>query len=92
MVLHSVSVCTLMIAFGRNPPGSGRGLASGGIGGLLRRGQDRGADEVLNKPGRLTDAEFALIRAPPRGRQLYAILLERRPRVGPVPLDIAAPP
>ena len=84
--LHSVSVCTLMIAFGRTLGLEGEDLRQAGIGGLLHDvGKMKVPDEVLNKPGRLTDAEFALIRRHPGDG--HAILLET-PGVGPVPLDI----
>jgi HD-GYP domain-containing protein (c-di-GMP phosphodiesterase class II) len=42
-------------------------------------------DEVLNKPGRLTDAEFDLIKQHPGDG--HAVLLET-PGIGPIPLDI----
>ena len=84
--LHSVSVCTLMIAFGRTLGLESEDLRQAGIGGLLHDvGKMKVPDEVLNKPGRLTDAEFALIRRHPGDG--HAILLET-PGVGPVPLDI----
>ncbi|MBS0368284.1 MAG: HD-GYP domain-containing protein [Proteobacteria bacterium] len=84
--LHSVSVCTLMIAFGRSLGLSGDELRQGGIGGLLHDiGKMRVPDAVLNKPGRLTDAEFEMIKRHPGDG--HAVLLET-PGIGPVPLDI----
>lgn len=84
--LHSVSVCTLMIAFGRSLGLTGEELRQGGIGGLLHDiGKMRVPDAVLNKPGRLTDAEFDLIRRHPGDG--HAVLLQT-PGIGPVPLDI----
>lgn len=84
--LHSVSVCTLMIAFGRSLGLAGEDLRQGGIGGLLHDlGKMKVPDEVLNKPGRLTDAEFELIKRHPGDG--HAVLLET-PGIGPVPLDI----
>ncbi len=84
--LHSVSVCTLMIAFGRSLGLAGDALRQGGIGGLLHDiGKMKVPDEVLNKPGRLTDAEFELIKQHPGDG--HAVLLET-PGIGPVPLDI----
>ena len=84
--LHSVSVCTLMIAFGRSLGLSGDELRQGGIGGLLHDiGKMRVPDAVLNKPGRLTDAEFDMIKRHPGDG--HAVLLET-PGIGPVPLDI----
>ncbi|MBP8265714.1 MAG: DUF3391 domain-containing protein, partial [Zoogloea sp.] len=84
--LHSVSVCTLMIAFGRSLGLVGEELRQGGIGGLLHDiGKMKVPDEVLNKPGRLTDAEFDLIKKHPGDG--HAVLLET-PGIGAVPLDI----
>jgi HD-GYP domain-containing protein (c-di-GMP phosphodiesterase class II) len=84
--LHSVSVCTLMIAFGRSLGLAGEDLRQGGIGGLLHDlGKMKVPDEVLNKPGRLTDAEFELIKRHPGDG--HAVLLET-PGIEAVPLDI----
>ncbi|KAB2963462.1 HD-GYP domain-containing protein [Zoogloea sp.] len=84
--LHSVSVCTLMIAFGRSLGLEGDALRQGGIGGLLHDiGKMKVPDEVLNKPGRLTDAEFDLIRQHPGDG--HAVLVNT-PGIGPIPLDI----
>lgn len=84
--LHSVSVCTLMIAFGRSLGLEGDELRQGGIGGLLHDiGKMKVPDEVLNKPGRLTDAEFDLIRQHPGDG--HAVLVNT-PGIGPIPLDI----
>lgn len=84
--LHSVSVCTLMIAFGRSLGLAGDELRQGGIGGLLHDiGKMKVPDEVLNKPGRLTDAEFDLIKQHPGDG--HAVLLETA-GIGPIPLDI----
>lgn len=83
---HSVSVCTLMIAFGRTLGLAGDELREAGIGGLLHDiGKMKVPDAVLNKPGRLTDEEFALIKRHPGDG--HEILLAT-PGVGPVPLDI----
>ena len=84
--LHSVSVCTLMIAFGRTLGLEGEALRQAGIGGLLHDvGKMKVPDAVLNKPGRLTEAEFELIKRHPADG--HAILLESS-GVGAVPLDI----
>ncbi|MDY0012082.1 MAG: HD-GYP domain-containing protein [Rhodocyclaceae bacterium] len=84
--LHSVSVCTLLVAFGRSLGVAGDGLRELGIGGLLHDvGKMKVPDEVLNKPGRLTDAEFDLIKRHPGDG--HAILLDT-PGVGDIPLDI----
>lgn len=60
---HSVSVCGLQTAFSRALAMSPADIHEAGIGGLLHDiGKTRVADEILNKPGRLTDDEFAQIK------------------------------
>ncbi|WP_374243178.1 HD-GYP domain-containing protein [Zoogloea sp.] len=84
--LHSVSVCTLMIAFGRSLGLEGDALRQGGIGGLLHDiGKMKVPDAVLNKPGRLTEEEFELIKRHPGDG--HAVLMQTE-GIGPVPLDI----
>jgi HD-GYP domain-containing protein (c-di-GMP phosphodiesterase class II) len=84
--LHSVSVCTLLVAFCRS-----RGMDAGttyqaGIGGLLHdTGKALVPDHILNKPGRLTDEEFEVVRRHPRDG--YDIL-SRSAGIGAIPLDI----
>lgn len=84
--LHSVSVCALLVAFCQE-----RGLDSettyeAGLGGLLHdTGKALVPDHILNKPGPLTDEEFAIIRKHPNdGYQI----LKAIPGIGPIPLDI----
>ncbi len=70
--MHSVAVCALMIALGRQ-----MGLDEGvvkplGMAGLLHDiGKMAISDEILNKPGRLTDAEFDKVKShPERGWEM----------------------
>lgn len=64
--LHSVAVCALMIALGRQVGVEGETLRSAGMAGLLHDvGKMAIPDAVLNKPGRLTDAEFDLVKSHP---------------------------
>jgi HD-GYP domain-containing protein (c-di-GMP phosphodiesterase class II) len=57
-----------------------------GLGGLLHdTGKALVPDHILNKPGRLTDEEFAVIKKHPKDG--YDILC-RTPAIGPIPLDI----
>lgn len=64
--LHSVAVCALMIGLGRNLGLEGDTLKSAGMAGLLHDvGKMMIPDEVLNKPGRLTDEEFTTIKSHP---------------------------
>ena len=64
--LHSVAVCALMIALGRQRGVEGEELRSLGMAGLLHDvGKVGIPEEVLNKPGRLTDEEFEIIKQHP---------------------------
>ncbi|BCK87329.1 cyclic di-GMP phosphodiesterase [Sideroxyarcus emersonii] len=65
--LHSVAVCGLMIALGKQLGLSGRDLKDAGIAGLMHDvGKALIPNEVLNKPGKLTDEEFEIIKTHPR--------------------------
>jgi HD-GYP domain-containing protein (c-di-GMP phosphodiesterase class II) len=84
--LHSVSVCTLLVAFCRSRKMDGETTYQAGLGGLLHDvGKALVPDKVLNKPGPLTEEEFALIKKHPRDG--YDILVQT-PEIGPIPLDI----
>jgi HD-GYP domain-containing protein (c-di-GMP phosphodiesterase class II) len=84
--LHSVSVCTLLVAFCRSAGMDAELTRQAGLGGLLHdTGKALVPDEVLNKPGRLTDEEFEIIKKHPKDG--YDILL-KTPQVGAIPLDI----
>lgn len=84
--LHSVSVCTLLVAFCRSVGMDSATIRLAGLGGLLHdTGKALVPDDVLNKPGRLTDEEFDIIRKHPKDG--YDILL-KSPDIGEVPLDI----
>lgn len=64
--LHSVAVCALMIALGRQFGIDGDLLRSAGMAGLLHDvGKMMIPDDVLNKPGKLTDEEFSIIKKHP---------------------------
>jgi len=65
--LHSVAVCGLMIALGKTLGMSGRDLKDVGIAGLMHDvGKALIPNEVLNKPGKLTDEEFEVMKGHPR--------------------------
>lgn len=84
--LHSVSVCALMVAFCKSIDMDSEMTRQAGIGGLLHdTGKSLIPDEILNKPGRLTDEEFDIIKAHPKDG--YDILL-KTPGIGTIPLDI----
>jgi HD-GYP domain-containing protein (c-di-GMP phosphodiesterase class II) len=83
---HSVSVCTLMVAFCRARKMDPETIYQAGIGGLLHdTGKALIPDAILNKPGRLTEEEFAIVRRHPQDGH---DLLVRTPRIGAIPLDI----
>jgi putative nucleotidyltransferase with HDIG domain len=59
---HSVSVCTLLVTFCRYMEMSPEVIHEAGIGGMLHDiGKMRVPDHILNKPGKLTDPEFAIM-------------------------------
>ena len=70
--MHSVAVCALMIALARQLGQGEADVREAGVAGLLHDlGKAKMPLEVLNKPGKLSDAEFDLIkRHPERGHEL----------------------
>lgn len=65
--LHSVAVCALMIALGKQMGLDQALLKDLGMAGLLHDvGKMMIPEEVLNKPGRLTDEEFDIIKKHPQ--------------------------
>lgn len=73
--MHSVAVCALMVALGRRLGLDGELVREAGLAGLLHdMGKARTPLEVLNKPGKLTDEEFAVVRGHPE--QGHALLVE----------------
>ena len=84
--MHSVAVCGLMIALGRVLGLEGEELRQVGLGGLLHDlGKISMPMEVLNKPGKLTDEEFATIKGHPRAGWK---ILKKSNEVSETPLDI----
>jgi putative nucleotidyltransferase with HDIG domain len=60
---HSVSVCTLLVTFCRYMEFSPEVIFEAGIGGMLHDiGKMRVPDHILNKPGKLTDPEFDIMK------------------------------
>ena len=73
--LHSVAVCALMIALSRKLGLDEQETREAGMAGLLHDLGKAGVPlEVLNKPGKLTDEEFALVKKHPE--QGYKLLRE----------------
>jgi len=65
--MHSVAVCALMIALGKQLGLAGEDLKEAGLAGLLHDVGKMMIDEtVLNKPGKLTDEEFNIVKDHPR--------------------------
>ncbi|MDE1989255.1 MAG: HD-GYP domain-containing protein [Betaproteobacteria bacterium] len=65
--LHSVAVCALMIALGKRLGLDGESLRHVGMAGLLHDvGKMLVPEHILNKPGRLTDEEFEIIKSHPK--------------------------
>lgn len=61
--LHAVAVCVLMISLGRQLNFESQELRYAGMAGLLHDiGKAKAPQDILNKPGRLTEEEFAVIR------------------------------
>lgn len=86
--MHSVSVCALQVAFCRALGLDAQAIHDAGVGGLLHDiGKTRVPDEVLNKPGRLTDGEFAQIKC-------HALesrrILEATPGISETAIQVAA--
>lgn len=84
--MHSVAVCALMVALGRVLGLGADELHEVGLAGLLHDlGKAVMPPEVLNKPGKLTDAEFAIMKAHPlEGHRM----LVAAGTLGPIPLDV----
>lgn len=70
--MHSVAVCALMISLGRQLGLDEAECRGAGLAGLMHDiGKALMPLDVLNKPGRLTEPEFAIMRShPSRGHQL----------------------
>ena len=70
--MHSVAVCMLMVALGRQMGLDAKQVKLAGTAGLLHDiGKMVIPNEVLNKPGKLTDEEFAVMKShPERGWEI----------------------
>ena len=73
--MHSVAVCALMIALSRKLGLDEQQTREAGMGGLLHdMGKAMIPLEILNKPGKLTEEEFALVKTHPE--EGYKLLRE----------------
>ena len=84
--MHSVAVCAMMIALARQLGLDGAQTRSAGLAGLLHDlGKARMPMEVLNKPGKLTEAEFGIMKSHPvEGHQMLLAV----GNVDPIALDV----
>lgn len=84
--MHSVAVCAMMIALARQLGLDEAQTRSAGLAGLLHDlGKAAMPLEVLNKPGKLTDEEFAVIKSHPvEGHKM----LQAVGNVDPIALDV----
>jgi putative nucleotidyltransferase with HDIG domain len=84
--MHSVAVCALMVALSRQLGLGDSETREVGMAGLLHDlGKAMTPNEILNKAGKLTDAEFAIMRRHPV--EGHRMLAEAR-AVGDIPLDV----
>ncbi len=84
--MHSVAVCALMTALARQLKMSDELVYQAGLAGLLHDiGKVMIANAILDKPGKLTEAEFNTIKKHPELG--HEILLQGR-AVGAIPLDV----
>jgi len=75
--MHSVAVCALMVALAKQLRLNEAQTRSAGLAGLLHDlGKAVTPDEILNKPGKLTDEEFGVMRQHPLAG--HALLKEAR--------------
>lgn len=84
--MHSVAVCAMMIALARQLNLDEAQTRSAGLAGLLHDlGKARMPMEVLNKPGKLTDAEFAIMKShPAEGHKMLVAV----GNLDPIALDV----
>ncbi|MDR2637084.1 MAG: HD-GYP domain-containing protein [Zoogloeaceae bacterium] len=85
---HSVSVCALMVAFARGLEMSRQTIRDIAMGALLHDvGKARIPDAILNKPSRLTEAEFIKMKD---HVQQSILILQQTPGLVPAAMQVAA--
>lgn len=84
--MHSVAVCALMIALGKQLGLNSADLKEVGLAGLLHDvGKMMIPEDILNKPGKLTDEEFEIVKGHPlKGWEL----LHSSPDITATALDV----
>ena len=84
--MHSVAVCALMVALSQQLKLSAEDTREAGLAGLLHDlGKSAMPIEVLNKPGKLTEAEFTIMKSHPEAGHR---MLKEGQGVGPIPMDV----
>ena len=84
--MHSVAVCAMMVALSKQLGLNEEQTRASGLAGLMHDlGKAMMPMEVLNKPGKLTDSEFAIIKKHPE--EGHRLLLSGQ-NVGPAVLDV----
>lgn len=85
---HSVSICALMIAFCRALEHDQSVIRLAGVGGLLHDvGKMKVPSAILNKPGKLTEKEFATMKS----HVAHSCeILKQTPGISQISMDIAA--
>ena len=84
--MHSVAVCAMMVALAKQLGLTGEQVRLAGLSGLMHDlGKAMMPMEVLNKPGKLTDAEFSIIKTHPK--EGHRLLLSGD-NVDPLVLDV----
>ncbi|MDI1261015.1 HD-GYP domain-containing protein [Aquabacterium sp.] len=84
--MHSVAVCALMVSLSRQLGLSAADTREAGMAGLLHDlGKSAMPTEVLNKPGKLTVAEFDIMKGHPEAG--HRMLTEGQ-GVGPIAMDV----
>lgn len=84
---HSVSICALLVSFSHALGMDAAEVHEAGLGGLLHDvGKMKIPLEILNKPGRLTEAEFTVIKS---HAALSQELLSGVPGISPLVIQIA---
>lgn len=84
--MHSVAVCALMVALARRMGLSEEQVRDAGVAGLMHDvGKMLMDPDILNKPGRLTDEEFAAMKSHPEAG--LRILQQSQPVI-PAALDV----
>jgi putative nucleotidyltransferase with HDIG domain len=83
--MHSVAVCGLMIALGRQIGLSEEDTREAGLGGLMHDiGKSKIPDRILRKPDKLTDDEWVTMKAHPEiGHSILS-----KCSYGPIPMDV----